>query len=526
MSASVRLIHRRITSRVRMGIVHSLSVLRGGHSVFRHPVLKILASDAALLGSPGHVSVRADERAVQVLLCEPVHADPARVLVGKIVDAAVRSLVSASRSSDGRSSGPITSPSVSACAPAIACASSLMFPGQSYPSSRANVSGDILQAAFPTRANRSRKWATRSGMSLLRSLSGGRWSWITRRRKYKVISKPPRCNPLLQFPVRRRDDPDAGRFPSVVADHPVFTFLNQPKQLTLKGFIELTHFIEKKRSTLCDPNQSGAGIRGAGKRPPYMPEQFAPSHLLSQHTAVHDYKWSVRTRAAVVDLPGDEFLPGPGLPGNQHGKFALARPARECPYGDERGMNTHHRVCTTAGTPRHFSRPCPPLLAGEGRTDLALGMSTNNAHAIRQRLVCKHRTGKQESAPDSSQALLKQRFEISVFRRDPAVHVPSGVYQGRHIVHGKAPQPHSHAFPVGNTPQFDCLLESTTNQEPDRLSTGVNPGAEAVAIHFLVQAGSRKAQLQCGSGDVPVVLVEYLRKIPFFDRLQKRSQGT
>ena len=101
--------------------------------------------------------------------------------------------------------------------------------------------------------------------------------------------------------------------------HPAhFPFLKHPQQLGLQIEGQLGDLVEEQGPAVGGGEETGAFPVGPGEGSPGVTEEFAFDQGRRNGAAVDGDEGPLFTSTVVVNAPGDQFLAGTGLPGDQH----------------------------------------------------------------------------------------------------------------------------------------------------------------------------------------------------------------
>ena len=133
----------------------------------------------------------------------------------------------------------------------------------------------------------------------------------------EVGAEPPGGEVLFEDPIRCRDDPN------VDLDHPAGTerlellLLQDAQQLDLRRGGKLPHLVEEDRPPVRLLEPSAPLVKGAGKGPPFVPEELALDQGVRNGRAVDLDEGPPEAGAFLMDRPGDQLLAGSRLPVDQ-----------------------------------------------------------------------------------------------------------------------------------------------------------------------------------------------------------------
>ena len=102
-------------------------------------------------------------------------------------------------------------------------------------------------------------------------------------------------------------------------DPDVFARLQHTQQACLRGQGQLSHLIEKQRTSVGRPEIAFALSYRPGKSSFLMTEQFGIYRSLRNGTAIHGKVFLRLSQAVVVDNTGNDFLSHTALSGDQYG---------------------------------------------------------------------------------------------------------------------------------------------------------------------------------------------------------------
>ena len=123
----------------------------------------------------------------------------------------------------------------------------------------------------------------------------------------------------FERPVGRRDDARVDGDLFVATDAMKSLFLENAEKFGLEREIEVADFVEKERRIVRllefpDPRRGRSGERAF-----FVAEELRLEEVFRNGGAVHGDEGTVGTMAVLVEGPGDQFLPRPGLAADQHG---------------------------------------------------------------------------------------------------------------------------------------------------------------------------------------------------------------
>src|SRR2546422_4461749 len=147
---------------------------------------------------------------------------------------------------------------------------------------------------------------------------------------------------------------DRPRFrPSDPAD---LLVLQYTQQLGLQAERQVADLVEEQRAAVRHLEQPGLGGMGVRKGAALVTEQLGLDEVLGECRAVHRDERGTATRAALVDRPCQEFLPGPRLADDQGARVAVwqepGRPGQILLDGLALAHDGGERVRVTVRPPR------------------------------------------------------------------------------------------------------------------------------------------------------------------------------
>ncbi len=142
----------------------------------------------------------------------------------------------------------------------------------------------------------------------------------------QVLPETPGLHLLFQVPVGGRHHPNV-HLDGADAAHPLeFHLLEHPQELDLEALGHFRHFIHEQGAAVSQFEPALAHGHGVGKGAPFVAEEFALQQGFGQGAAVDRNEALGGPVAALVDGPGDEFLAGAALAGNQDRGPGLGHP--------------------------------------------------------------------------------------------------------------------------------------------------------------------------------------------------------
>ena len=135
----------------------------------------------------------------------------------------------------------------------------------------------------------------------------------------QVLAEAAVGDPLLEGLVGRGDDAHVGADGALPPDPVELLLLQHPQQVHLGFEGDVADLVEKDGAPGGQFELPLLHLQGSGERPLLVSEQLALDQVHRQGAAVDPDEGAGAARAAVVDRPGNQLLPGPALPVNQHG---------------------------------------------------------------------------------------------------------------------------------------------------------------------------------------------------------------
>jgi hypothetical protein len=123
------------------------------------------------------------------------------------------------------------------------------------------------------------------------------------------------------------DQPHVGPNRLVAADPLERLLLQQAQDLALQGRRHVADLVQEQRAAVALLELADAAAVGAGEGALLVPEQLALQELLRDGGAVQGQKRGVGPPGVLVDGPGDQFLAGAALAGDQHRHVLGGHPA-------------------------------------------------------------------------------------------------------------------------------------------------------------------------------------------------------
>ena len=145
----------------------------------------------------------------------------------------------------------------------------------------------------------------------------------------EIVAEPSGGHLGHQIAVGRGDEPDVGLEGRRPADALELPLLQHAEELDLHRGGELADLVEEERAIGRQLEASGLLPVGPGEGAALVTEQLGFEQRVGQRRAVDRHERAVGARTAVVDGTGDQLLPRPALPGDQHGRLGarhLGRP--------------------------------------------------------------------------------------------------------------------------------------------------------------------------------------------------------
>ena len=142
----------------------------------------------------------------------------------------------------------------------------------------------------------------------------------------QVVAEAALLDERLQVAVRRRHDPHADVDAAVAAERFEDAFLEDAQQLHLRGQWHLRHLVEEEGAAVRRLEAAFAPVDGSGERTALVSEQFGLEQRLWKCGAADGDEWTGGARALVVEGPGDQFLAGAALAGDEDRRLVRCEP--------------------------------------------------------------------------------------------------------------------------------------------------------------------------------------------------------
>ena len=134
----------------------------------------------------------------------------------------------------------------------------------------------------------------------------------------EVLPELPLGHGAAEVAVRRGDDPDVHLARARAAHRLELALLEDTEELPLELERKLAHLVEEDGPPVRQREATVATRGGAGEGAALVAEELALDQRRGDGRAVHLHQRLAPAAAALVDGPGEELLPGPGLPEDEH----------------------------------------------------------------------------------------------------------------------------------------------------------------------------------------------------------------
>ena len=150
---------------------------------------------------------------------------------------------------------------------------------------------------------------------------------------------------LPEVPVRGGDDPNIHGTAFVISEAPDFLFLDDPEKLRLELGGRVADLVHEKGPAVGHFDEAHAAPARPREGPLGVPEEFALQDVIRDGGAVDGDEFSFAPGgAAVVDDPGDEFLPRSAFPMDQDPAVYLGDPESRFEHFFHAPGDAHHPV--------------------------------------------------------------------------------------------------------------------------------------------------------------------------------------
>ncbi len=132
----------------------------------------------------------------------------------------------------------------------------------------------------------------------------------------------------MQIPVGGGDDANVGAQDARAAEPHELALLEHAQQLGLDGRNHLADLVEEEHATARLLDTPRLGGHRAGERAALVAEQLRLEQRIGQRRAVDRDERPAAPARGVMNEPCDDFLAGPRLAGQQHGRLGAGDPRR------------------------------------------------------------------------------------------------------------------------------------------------------------------------------------------------------
>ena len=221
----------------------------------------------------------------------------------------------------------------------MAFCSSRMLPGHGWRRSRSTASRLSVTSPLPILAASVRMKCVGEEQHVVAALPERRQVHVEDAQPVEEIVAEPAGRHLgRQIAVGGGDEPDIGLERRGPPDPLELSLLQHAEQLDLDRGGELADLVEEERAVGRQLEAPGLLPVRPGEGAALVAEQLGLEQRVGQRRAVDRHEGAVGARAGVVDGAGDQLLPRPALPGDQHGGLGarhLGRPGER--LAQERG---------------------------------------------------------------------------------------------------------------------------------------------------------------------------------------------